>query len=253
MHCGDLNSRTRLDSLAPSRVLVKLMFCLLPMLCPAILRAQDTSNEFWPEVDVFLKLNDKSRFFFLYSATKLDDRQTYSDGSLGAHLDVYAVPLLGRRVALRNRADIARSKSFMVRVGYLFTRTPSGSSDQLSEHTPTLETHWRFSLPGSLLLTDRNRVDFRIKDGDYRPRYRNRLKLERTFKVGRLDVTPYAHAEAFYDWKFNKFHRFRYAAGAEVSLGRHLVLEGYDLRQRDTATSPPHVNAIGAAVQFYWP
>src|SRR6186713_1301590 len=110
MHCGDLNSRTRLDSLAPSRVLVKLMFCLLPMLCPASLRAQDTSNEFWPEVDVFLKLNNKSRLFFLYSATKLDDRQTYSDGSLGAHLDVYAVPLLGRRVALRNRADIARSK-----------------------------------------------------------------------------------------------------------------------------------------------
>jgi len=46
--------------------------------------------------------------------------------------------------------------------------------------------------------------------------------LERTFKVGRLDVPPYAHAEAFYDWKFNKFHRFRYAAGAEVSLGQLL-------------------------------
>jgi len=252
MRCGDHNSRTRLDSLAPSRVLVKLMFCLLPMLCPAILRAQDTSNEFWPEVDVFLKLNDKSRLFFLYSATKLDNRQTYSDGSFGGHLDFYAVPLLGRRL-LPKHTDPARSKSFMVRVGYLYSRTPSGSSDPFSEHTPTVETHWRFSLPGSLLLTDRNRVDFRIKDGDYQPRYRNRLKLERTFKMGRLDVTPYAHAEAFYDWNFSKFHRFRYAAGAEVSLGRYFVLESYYLRQRDTATSPPHVNAVGAALQFYWP
>ena len=141
----------------------------------------------------------------------------------------------------------------MVRVGYLFTRTPSESSDPFSEHTPTVETHWRFPLPGSLLLTDRNRVDLRIKDGNYQPRYRNRLKLERTFKAGRLDVTPYAHAEAFYDWKFNKFHRFRYAAGAEVSFGRHVVFESYYLRQRDTVTSPPHLNAIGSALQFYWP
>jgi len=233
-------------------VLAGTVFCLL-LLYPVSLRAQDTSNEFWPEFNVFLKLNEKSRLFFLYSATKLDARQTYSDGSFGAHLDLYAVPLLGRRVSLRNRADIARSKSFMVRVGYLFTRTPSESSDPFSEHTPTVETHWRFPLPGSLLLTDRNRVDLRIKDGNYQPRYRNRLKLERTFKAGRLDVTPYAHAEAFYDWKFNKFHRFRYAAGAEVSFGRHVVFESYYLRQRDTVTSPPHLNAIGSALQFYWP
>jgi hypothetical protein len=31
----------------------------------------------------------------------------------------------------------------------------------------------------------------------YQPRYRNRLKLERTFKAGHLDLTPYGHAEAF--------------------------------------------------------
>jgi hypothetical protein len=252
MDYEDNNFLPGLNSLAVSSMPVKWMLSLLLVLCPASLRAQDTSNEFWPEVDVFLKLNDKSRLFFLYSATKLDNRQTYSDGSFGGHLDFYAVPLLGRRL-LPKHTDPARSKSFMVRVGYLYSRTPSGSSDPFSEHTPTVETHWRFSLPGSLLLTDRNRVDFRIKDGDYQPRYRNRLKLERTFKMGRLDVTPYAHAEAFYDWNFSKFHRFRYAAGAEVSLGRYFVLESYYLRQRDTATSPPHVNAVGAALQFYWP
>jgi len=75
-------------------VLAGTVFCLL-LLCSASLRAQDTSNEFWPEFNVFLKLNEKSRLFFLYSATKLDARQTYSDGSFGAHLDLYAVPLLG--------------------------------------------------------------------------------------------------------------------------------------------------------------
>jgi hypothetical protein len=122
-------------------------FCLLPVLCPASFRAQESRDEFWPEFNLFLKLNNKSRLFFLYSATKLDDRQSYADGSLGAHLDVYAVPLLGRWL-LPKHTDPARSKSFMVRVGYLFSRTPSGSSDPFSEHTPTLETHWRFPLRG---------------------------------------------------------------------------------------------------------
>jgi hypothetical protein len=208
------------------RRLTRLTLWLLPILCAARLPAQDTRNEFWPEWDVYLKLNEKSRLFFLYSATKLDDRQSYADGSLGGHLDFYMLPLFGRRL-LQQHTDVARSKSFMLRAGYLFARTPSGSTDPFTEHTPTVETHWRFPLPGSTLLTDRNRVDFRFVDGDYRPRYRNRLK--------------------------HKFHRFRYAAGGEVALGRHIVFESYYLRQRDTVSSPQHVNAVGAALQFYFP
>ena len=237
---------------ACSGALMRMLLWLLLILWAARLQAQDTRNEFWPEWDVYLKLNEKSRLFFLYSATKLDDRQSYADGSLGGHLDFYTLPLFGRRL-LQRHTDVARSKSFMLRAGYLFSRTPSGSTDPFTEHTPTIENHWRFPLPGSMLLADRNRVDFRFVDGDYRPRYRNRLKLERTFKVGRLDLTPYGHAEAFYDWRFNKFHRFRYAAGGEVSLGRHIVFESYYLRQRDTVSSPQHVNAVGAALQFYFP
>jgi hypothetical protein len=232
------------------RVLISLTLCLLAGLCPARLQADDTRTEFWPEWDVYLKLNDKSRLFFLYSATKLDNRQTYSDGSLGGYLDFYTGPLLHRP---RTHADAARSKLLMIRTGYYFVKTPSGSPDPSTEHTPTLEAHGRAPLPYSLLLTDRNRLDFRFVDGDYRPRYRNRLKLERTFKVGPLEFTPYGHAEAFYDWQYNKFRRFRYAAGTEVALGRHLIFESYYVRQKDTVSSPQHVNAIGAALQFYFP
>jgi Protein of unknown function (DUF2490) len=237
---------------ACSRILIRVVLWLMPILCVPRLQAQDTRNEFWPEFDVYLKLNEKSRLFFLYSATKLDQRATHADGTLGGHLDFYTLPLFGRRLLL-HRADAARSKSFMLRAGYLFSRTPSGSTDPFTEHTPTVETHWRFPLPGSMLLTDRNRADFRFVDGDYQPRYRNRLKLERTFKAGRLDLTPYGHAEAFYDWRFDKFHRFRYSAGAEVLLGRHVIFEGYYLRQRDSVSSPQHVNAVGLALQFYFP
>jgi hypothetical protein len=233
------------------RVFMRIAFVLVPLLWAISVQADDTRTEFWPECDVFLKLNEKSRLCFFYSATKLDDRQTYSDGSVAGYFDFYALPLFRRR--LRAQADAAKSKLFMIRAGYVFTRTPSDSPDPFGEHTPTLEVHgrWLFSL--ALLLTDRSRVDLRFVDGDYRPRYRNRLKLEHTFKAGWLELTPYSHAEAFYDWRYDKFHRFRYAVGAEMALGRHLVFESYYLRQRDTVSSPHHVNAIGAAMQLYFP
>jgi Protein of unknown function (DUF2490) len=230
---------------------MRMAVVLLSLLNAAPFQADDTRTEFWPEWDVFLKLNDKSRLFFFYSATKLDDRQTYSDGSVAGYFDFYALPLFRRR--LRPQADAAKSKLLMIRAGYVFSKTPSGSIDPFVEHTPTLEAHGRWLFPLALLLTNRSRVDFRIVDGDYRPRYRNRFKLEHTFKAGWLEFTPYSHAEAFYDWRYDKFHRFRYAAGSEIALGRHLIFESYYLRQRDTVTSPRYVNAIGAAMQFYFP
>jgi hypothetical protein len=92
---------------ACSRVLIWMVLWLLPVLCAARLQAQDTRNEFWPEFDAYLRLNEKSRLFFMYSATKLDQRATHADGTLGGHLDFYTLPLFGRRL-LQHRADVAR-------------------------------------------------------------------------------------------------------------------------------------------------
>jgi hypothetical protein len=107
-------------------------------------------------------------------------------------------------------------------------------------------------VPGKILMSDRNRTDFRIIDGEYRPRYRNRLKVERNFKTGRFELNPYAHAEAFYDWHLKMFNRFRYTAGIEWTITRHIILESYYARQNDTAPSRRSVNALGAVAQFYF-
>jgi len=115
----------------------------------------------------------------------------------------------------------------------------------------TGEATGRAHLPAALLLSDRNRVDFRWVDGDPRHRYRNRLKLERSFKAGRFEFTPYAHAEVFYDLRNRTWSRFRYAAGSEWAITKRIVAEGYYLRQNTWSAVPQFVNAIGAAVQFY--
>jgi hypothetical protein len=102
-----------------------------------------------------------------------------------------------------------------------------------------------------MLLTDRNRYDFRFLNGVYTPRYRNRLKIERTFQTGKRAITPYAHVEAFYDRRFDSFHRFRYTVGGEFEINKRFVLEGYYLRQQDSQAEPRGLNVAGISLQIY--
>ena len=52
-----------------------------------------------------------------------------------------------------------------------------------------------------MLLSDRNRVEFRDIGWQFFWRYRNRLTSERTFTFRGYRFTPYLRAEAFYDDK----------------------------------------------------
>ena len=102
-----------------------------------------------------------------------------------------------------------------------------------------------------LLLSDRNRLDLRWIEGAPRHRYRNRLKLERNFKAGRFQITPYGQGEVFYDLRNHTWSRLRYAAGLEFAITARIILEGYYLRQNTWASVPQFVNAYGLTVQFY--
>jgi hypothetical protein len=231
--------------------LATVMLLAVTLALAGLMHAQeaDTPSEFWPETDVFWKLNNKTRMFFMYAATKQDNRATYADGSFGVHFDYFGLRTLR---PLLIHPDKSRNQLAMFRAGYLVTRIPGSDGKNSTEHMPTFEAHARAPLPWGLLVTDRNRFDLRFVNGVFTPRYRNRLKIERSLKKGWFELTPYGHAEAFYDWRWDKFHRFRFAAGAEWTLTSMIVVEAFYLRQRDTMSSPPHVNAIGAALQLYF-
>jgi hypothetical protein len=214
---------------------------------PARAQDADSTSEVWPEFDIFIKLNEKSRIFVLYAATKQEDLGSYADGQTGIHFDFYTIPAFRPVIA---SIDQSRSKFLMVRVGYLVS-WPRNNSGTSTEHMATAEATARAQLRGGLLLSDRNRFDFRWVEGNPRHRYRNRLKLERTFAISRFQFTPYGHAELFYDLKPRDWSRLRYAAGAEFSITKRIVVEGYFLRQNTWASVPQFVNAVGTAVQFY--
>jgi hypothetical protein len=235
-------SRTVLQFLSPLLLAVGCATC-------AAAQTSDIANEFWPELDVYVNLNDASRLFVFFTATGREDLNAYADGQVGVNLDFWALPPI--RKHLHQRADRSLSKLLMVRVGYLYAypRNNSGSS---VENMATGEATARAPLPAGLLLSERNRLDLRWLNGDPAHRYRNRLKLERTFDIGRFQLTPYAHAEVFYSFDVHDWTRLRYAAGAELSVTKRIILEGYYLRQNTWGSVPQFVNALGLAAQFYF-
>jgi hypothetical protein len=115
-----VESETRITAYA-----VSLLMLLLVVVAPA--SAEETETQFWPEIDAFVKLNEKTRLFFLYSATRQDDLNEYSDGQAGGYIDYYTLPLFGR--SIRNYTDAARNKSLMIRAGYMLDRTPRSSEE----------------------------------------------------------------------------------------------------------------------------
>jgi hypothetical protein len=227
---------------------VSLLLAVSALAQPA--QGGDFFDQFWPETDIYVSLGENTRLFGLLAGTRTK-ADGYTDGQVGIHIDWFTPPLFNQK-RMERRADIAKNRFVQLRLGYLYGRTPANSPNPFVEQTGVAEFTPRFFLPGKVLATDRNRGDFRFLNGVFTPRYRNRLKLERTFPLGRFNITPYISAEAFYNWRYNAFNRVRYSVGEELELTRRIVLETYYLRQQDSKSDPKGENVVGLALQLYF-
>jgi hypothetical protein len=234
-------------------VLIPWLFLLLFAINSQATRAQEsaTHREFWPEIDVFIHLKPKLRLFFLGTLSKsVEDGEARNaqayEAQIGAHVDY----ILNEHVILR--------------AGYRYGSSVGSTSDPFKEHRFLAEQTLRKMLPGDVLLSDRNREDFRFVNGDFSFRYRNRVTVEREFHLfGKRAITPYVSGELFYDTRYDIWNRNRYAVGVQTSLRRgplmkmllpkrQIILDIYYMRQNDSRSDTPHVNALGAALSFYF-
>lgn len=236
-----------------SSVWIFLAFLFVWTLQSSTAKAQDptTSTQVWPEIDVYVHLKPRVRLFFLATVSKsVEDGEFFHgeafESQFGAHIDF--VP--NDHVVLRSGYRLGKS---------------IGGEDPFEEHRLISEQTFRKLLKGDLLLSDRNREDFRWINGDFSFRYRNRVTLEKELRLfkGRT-VTPYVTGELFYDTRYDTWNRNRYGFGAQFSIKRRekllkmllpkhdLVLDVYYLRQNDSRASTAHVNAIGMAWSWYF-
>jgi hypothetical protein len=211
--------------------------------------AQAQSNQLWPEISTFVKLNPQMRFYFL--ATTVKENSGSTEGEFGPNFDFYLKPLRKRTALTWLPLDESKNRLLMVRIGYHYIYPYSG--DASSEHRGVLEVTGRYPLVFGVLVSDRNRLDLRSIGGEFSWRYRNRLTVEKEFSMGRFKFSPYARGEIYYDSRFDKWSRNALIAGSTFPITRHFELEGYLEHQNDSGGSSNRtVNGVGAVVNLYF-
>jgi hypothetical protein len=209
-------------------------------------RAEDHHEELVPELNVFIKLNKQIRLYLLGDVTQ-GLSPSFTDGELGAHIDLTLKPILRRQ--LRD-ADWERSRYLWVRAGYVVSH--EFEDDGSTTHMILFEMTGRFELPWEVWLVNRARADFRDTDGETSQRYRLRVGIEREFTVRRVVMVPYVQAEIFYDTRFDSWNRQLYQAGVEIELNKHWRIEPYFARQNDSRSASGNVNRVGLVLKSYF-
>ncbi len=215
--------------------------------------AQDSSGnrqEVWPEANLFYSINDKFRVFALYSTTKLKN-SSYTEGGAGIYLDYFALPWLRGKSPGQTGPDSLRGHYLWFRAGYLYNRTPADAENPFKESTLVTEANLRFQLPYSVILTNKNRMDFRFLNSDFKPRYRIKGTLEKAMHTDYLQFTPYVNGEYYVEFSNNSVNKIRITGGAELRVASHINFETYVLYQFKNAGSPQGLTAMGVILKFY--
>ena len=209
--------------------------------------AQEQSAQAWPEVDAHVTLNSDVRVSFFAAATR-ENRQG-SSAELGPNIDFYFKPLVKLTRITVFELDQSKSRLVMLRAGYRYMPSTNGAT----EHRGLLEATARYPLARGVLLSDRNRVDFRFIDGEFAWRYRNRISAERALSIHSFHFIPYLRAEAYYDGEVGKWSRTAETVGCIFPFRRRYELEPYYEHQNDTSTAPNRqVNALGLVLSMYF-
>lgn len=217
--------------------------------------AGGTTEEFWPEIDVWIQLNDHFRLSPCVSVSK-DIETKYREGVVLLQLDYSwkrkGAPLVSRRLFDEVRA--AEMNRFMVRIGSLGGKSLDDDGGTYSERQAFLEFHLRNPMKGGILISHRYRTDLRFigDDRDFSWRLRYRLQAEKEYQALGTSVVPYASLEAFYDDRYEAVTRFRAIGGTTVALSRFFVAEANITYQYDPHLQTPNLFALNAILNVYF-
>lgn len=224
----------------------------------AVPAAAETSDQFWPGLDVFFPLTDATRLYLMATGTSTEltlgqvgsaKRESFQ---VGAHLDVTLAPHFRPELA---KGDWQRQRYLWMRVGYRYSANvkDEGGAAEYEENRGIFELTTRTQpLAGSLEYIGRFRWDLRDVNGEHSNRYRLRLQIERVFKAEGHTVIPFVNAEAFYDSRYDAWTRERYQLGVEIELDANWRLEPSYYRQNDDRSEPSRINALGLVLKYFY-
>ena len=189
------------------------------------------STEFWPEINAYVGLDERSRLLFTAAATRAMEGQWTPGkavhagravhGELRLHAGADPAP---RRARSRN----GRRTACCGRAWASSTAPPAvGGADSFRSYTGILELNSRYPTPSTLWVTGRLRVDLRDVNGDASQRYRVRVGTEWDTVVLEHPVAPYSSLEFVYDTRYDKWSRITLKAGLETPIADDWRVEPY--------------------------
>lgn len=190
--------------------------------------AQNSSIEFWPETDIWYRLNPSWRFSAFVPITKYNESDN-RDLNVYLHVDYawgHTKHIIHRRLVDQEKEQVM--KTWMVRGGFMEGRSLGENAGNYIEDMLFAEIHRRIPLQGYFLLSHRFRTDTRWlgEDNDFSYRFRYRLMLEKEYKFGKSSIVPYLNIEPFWDSRYSKVAKTRVIGGATLSRGSRFAFEG---------------------------
>jgi hypothetical protein len=152
---------------------------------------------------------------------------------------------------LLDMIDSDKRHVLVVGTFYQYSRADDAAGTTI-EHRAIVEATGRYAIKGSFLLTDRNRIEFRRVNDDYRFRYRNLAIIERRLKLKGHTFAPFGSAEAFWDKGLSKWNQFRFAAGVSVPVVRKITVNPYFERAHCVSCSHTDTNVAGLMVHLFF-
>lgn len=198
------------------------------------------SREFWPSVKVHF---DLPRTRLQLSFERHDGEEAKKlQSKFGATFTFRMKRFVKSRLA---GVDSEERYYVTVGAGYEYFQ-PSGENRLVIQATP------RYAPGAGFLLTDRSRMEFRWLKTSYDFRYRNKLTIQRSFKVAKLRLTPYASGEIFWARNLHAFNENQYAFGVQLPFKQRMMLDTYLQRQNCNTCSREKVNILGLTLNLFF-
>lgn len=223
-----------------------ILLLLLAAAASACCQSQ-TVGEFWPEVQAHINLPDHWGLLGFVGTKKGEDfayQQLYEGVGVGYKLKAI------NKVHIHN---IDPEKDYYFNLGGGYEHLQSVTSGKPSEENRlAVQGLLGFRMTSRLLLSDRNRVEFRWVNGDYSTRYRNEVGALYDLIAHGYHFSPYAMAEFFYDGQYNSWDKVQITGGIEWPYKHFLMVQTYYLRQNCTTCNSEYLNVGGVTVNFFF-
>lgn len=224
-----------------------LLLLLAVVMASLPFRLAAQTDELLPEIDVYHKLNPDVRVYFQAKQTREGGQPVTAE--IGPSVEIY-LKELSRLVDIRAfDNDDSKAQLLVFSVGYRYLPYPDAPSANRFEPYITINVGTK----ARVLISDKNRADLDWQHGDFTWHYRNRVTVERPFKLRSHTLSPYVSGEFWYTSQYQKWSTVSFFVGCLLPLGKHFDFIPYYEHQNNTGKKPnEQLNQFGPVLKIWF-